>query len=368
MARKKRSRRKHPCGRRRGGKHIVTGSDDIAVKESGALAQVILQRPKALNALSRELIRAFDGALTHFAEAPQIQAVSMTGAGDRAFCAGGDIRAIWEAGSGPFSAEFFAAEYRLIRRIKRFPKPVIALMNGYTMGGGAGIAINAAFRVATEKTLFAMPECAIGFVPDVGASYFLSRLSGHMGAYLGLTGARLGPADLRYLGLADVFVPETGLPALIEDLCRAPENVEKLLRRHGRDPGPAPLADAAPAIARCFDAGDPAEITERLKAEDGDWARQARESMAAASPTSLRLAAECLRRGRRQSFEENVVMEYRLSQSCLTHHDLHEGIRAQIIDRDRNPRWDPAHLEAVGDALVAEHFVVPPQGDLTFPA
>jgi enoyl-CoA hydratase len=341
--------------------------DEITFAERGALASVTLERPKALNALSRDLIRAFDLALQRFAAAETIKAVSLAGAGDKAFCAGGDVRAIWEAGSGPFAAAFFAGEYRLIRRIKRFPKPVVALMDGYTMGGGAGIAINAALRVATEKTLFAMPECVIGFVPDVGASYFLSRLPGRLGAYLSLTGARLGAADLCFLGLADSYVPSQKLSDLIRDLRDAQVRPEDLVKTHGVDPGPAPLEQLVPAIDRCFESDDPAEIMARLSDEKGDWACQARAAMAAASPTSLYLALECLRRGAGQSFEENVIMEYRLSQSCLEQHDFCEGIRAQLIDRDKSPCWKPARLADVSDELVALHFEVPPVGDLNFP-
>lgn len=350
----------------KGRAEALSEEKEISFAEKGAMASVTLERPKALNALSRDLIRAFDSALQRYAVAEAITAVSLTGAGDKAFCAGGDIRAIWEAGSGAFAADFFAAEYRLIRRIKRFPKPVLALMDGYTMGGGAGIAINASFRIATEKTLFAMPECAIGFVPDVGASYFLSRLPGCLGAYLSLTGARLGAADLCFLGLADAYVPSAALANLVRDLGAPWGEPEALVKAHSVDPGAAPLEELVPAIDRCFESGDPAEIMRRLSEEPGGWAVIARDAMATASPTSLHLALECLRRGARQSFEENVVMEYRLSQSCLLQHDFREGIRAQIIDRDRNPQWQPANLADVGVDLVARHFEVPAVGDLSF--
>src|SRR5271165_4623529 len=203
----------------------MSHSDEILFRREGSLATLIINRPQALNALTLDNYRRFDPALREWAADPSVHAVVVRGAGDRAFCAGGDVRAVYEAGRGisgdpDLPAVFFREEYELIRRIHRFPKPYVAIIDGITMGGGAGISVNGAYRIATERTLFAMPETAIGLFPDVGATRFLNRCPGQVGRYLGLTGARLGPADALYCGFATRFVPHDRVGELVDELGR----------------------------------------------------------------------------------------------------------------------------------------------------
>src|SRR3954463_14391318 len=240
------------------------GSEDILFGREGGVATVTLSRPRALNAFTLGMYRHFDPMLRAWEEDPSVRAVLVRGAGDRAFCAGGDVRAVYEAGRGISGARdltsvFFWEEYQLIRRVHRYPKPYLAIIDGITMGGGAGVSVNGAYRIATEKTLLAMPETGIGLFPDVGATRFLNLCPGHIGRYLGLTGARLGPADALYCGFATHFVPRERVPALVGELGRIgwqagaeQEQVEDLLARFHADPGAAPIAARRAAIDRCF--------------------------------------------------------------------------------------------------------------------
>src|SRR5271169_448033 len=237
---------------------------EILLGREGGLAALTINRPQALNALTLDNYRCFAPALAAWAEDTSINAVVVRGAGGRAFCAGGDVRAVYEAGSGisgdpDLTAVFFREEYQLIRQIHRFPKPYIAIIDGITMGGGAGISVNGAYRVATERTMFAMPETAIGLFPDVGATRFLNRCPGQIGRYLGLTGARLRAADALYCGFATHVVTQERVAALVAALAGTAsakdggsERVAALLAEFASDPGPPPLAALCPAIDRCF--------------------------------------------------------------------------------------------------------------------
>src|SRR5437763_11758719 len=239
-------------------------NDDILFGREGDVATVTLNRPQALNAFTLAMYRRFDPMLRTWADDPGIRAVLIRGAGERAFCAGGDVRAIYEAGRGisgdrALTSTFFREEYELIRRIHRYPKPYVAIIDGITMGGGAGVSVNGAFRIATERTMLAMPETGIGLFPDVGATRFLNLCPGHIGRYLGLTGVRLGPSDALYCGFATHFVPRERVPALIGELGRIGwregdehRQLERLLGDFAGDPGPAPLVARRPAIDRCF--------------------------------------------------------------------------------------------------------------------
>src|SRR5215510_14045184 len=220
----------------------MTNLGEILFDRRGALATLTINRPQALNALTLDNYRRFDPALRAWAADPSVHAAVVRGAGDRAFCAGGDVRAVYEAGRGiggdpDLPAVFFREEYQLIRQIQRFPKPYIAIIDGITMGGGAGISVNGAYRVATERTLFAMPETGIGLFPDVGATRFLNRCPGHVGRYLGLTGARLGAADTLYCGFATHFVPHDRVGQLVAALAKG--FAAGILDRCSADPGPA---------------------------------------------------------------------------------------------------------------------------------
>ena len=354
-----------------------TMTDPVLFETIGPLGLVTLNRPQALNALTLEMIAAMDPQLEIWAEDPAIGAIVVQGAGDRAFCAGGDLRAIYD--SGPEAArlmtehpdrDFFRHEYRLNWRIHHYPKPYIALIDGVTMGGGVGLSMHGSHRVATERTVFAMPECAIGLFPDVGGGWFLPRCPGELGAFLALTGHRVRAADTVYAGIATHFVPSDGIPALVDDLAgtdwSAPpqEVVDRVMARHAMDSGVPPLAGDAPAIDRCFAADTVEEVLSRLEAEDGEWAVAARAAIGRNSPTSLKVSLQQLRLGGAMDYDSCVIMEYRLSQRFLAGHDFFEGIRAVLVDKDRDPVWRPAGLSDVTAAMVDRYFE--PLGDRDF--
>ena len=357
----------------------MSGDDEILLGREGGLATLVINRPKALNALTLDNYRRFAPALRSWAADPSVHAVIVRGAGERAFCAGGDVRAVYEAGRGisgdpDLPAVFFREEYELIRCIHRFPKPYIAVIDGITLGGGAGISVNGAYRVATERTLFAMPETAIGLVPDVGATRFLNRCPGHVGCYLGLTGARLRAADALHCGFATNLTPHDRVAELVEALGRTAwepgkerDQVEELLARFAADPGPASLTALQPAIDRCFAGGSVEEILDSLGAEaaaSGEyagWAEETRASLLTKSPTSLKITLRQLAVGRDYGIEAALALEYRLTQHMMAAHDFYEGVRAMLIDKDQAPRWQPATLAEVDDKMIDAYFA--PIGD-----
>jgi enoyl-CoA hydratase/carnithine racemase len=354
----------------------MSEADEIQLHRADGIATLTINRPQALNALTLENYRRFAPALAGWAEDPGVRAVVLRGAGGRAFCAGGDVRAVYEAGRGiagdrSLTAVFFREEYRLIREIHRFPKPYIAIVDGITMGGGAGISINGAYRIATERTLFAMPETGIGLFPDVGATRFLNRCPGRIGRYLGLNGARLGAADALYCGFATHFVGQDRIGALLFALAgiawrkgREFDQVAAQLAEFAADPGPAPLAALRPAIDRCFSADAIEPILDALAAASGDtaeWAAATRAGLLKKSPTSLKVTLRQLIDGCRFDLEEALVLEYRLTQHFMRAPDFYEGVRAVLIDKDHQPRWQPATLADVADAVVESYFA--PLGD-----
>ncbi len=342
-------------------------TDEILLEVRGAAAVATLNRPRALNALTLDMIHAFYPRLGQWAADREIGAVVVQGAGERAFCAGGDIRALYDGGPGSrITAQFFRDEYRLNHRIFHFPKPYVALMDGITMGGGVGLSVHGSHRIVTEATVFAMPETGIGLFPDVGGSYFLPRLPGEVGMYLALTGSRLKAADCLYAGIADAFVPAARLDELVAALA-AGETVEAVLERVAEDPGPAPLSDLREAIDRCF-AGESVEAIEAALEEEGSaWARETLAQMAGKSPTSQKIAFRQLRTGRRLGFDDCMIMEYRLSQRVMAGHDFFEGVRAAVVDKDQTPRWRPASLAEVSDEDIEAYFAPLGERDLSFP-
>ncbi len=354
----------------------MSGADEILIAHEGGLATLVINRPQALNALTLDNYGHFAPALRAWTEDPSVHAVVVRGAGERAFCAGGDVRAVYEAGLGisgdpDLPAVFFREEYELIRQIHRFPKPYIAIIDGITMGGGAGISVNGAYRIATERTLFAMPETAIGLFPDVGATRFLNRCPGHVGRYLGLTGARLRAADTIYCGFATQFVPHERVAELVAALGRitskAESGIDAVLARFAVDPGPAPLAALQPAIDRCFAGGAVEEILAALATEaraggaHAGWAAETRAGLLAKSPTSLKITLRQLQIGLDCDVEAALTLEYRLTQHVMAAHDFYEGVRAMLIDKDQMPRWQPATLAEVSEHMVDAYFA--PIGD-----
>lgn len=336
----------------------------------GAAGRVILDRPEALNALDLAMVRAFAQALDAFESDASVRAVTVEGKGERAFCAGGDVLAFYDARGtdSTVGADFFREEYTLNRQIKRYSKPVVAFMDGITMGGGVGVSLHASHRVVTERTVFAMPETGIGLFPDVGTGHFLSRLDSGVGTWIALTGNRLSAGDC-----LDIGVGTHGLDAAarVGDVVQAiaamaDDDVEAALAPFLGEPPAGTVLEARETIARCFGQPDAQAIVQALETERSDWAERTAAGLARKSPTSVRITLRQLGEARTATFEDELVTEYRMSQACLAGHDFMEGIRAALVDRDRKPQWLPDRLDDVTDQLVARHFTEPPVGDLRF--
>ncbi|MEW2622431.1 enoyl-CoA hydratase/isomerase family protein [Streptomyces sp. NPDC048106] len=330
---------------------------------TGRAARITLNRPRALNALDHEMVRRIDAALTAWQDDPRVETVVLTGAGERGLCAGGDIRAVHDDardGDGTASAAFWRDEYHLNARIARYPKPYVALMDGIVMGGGVGVSAHGSVRIVTERSRIAMPETGIGFVPDVGGTHLLARAPGELGTYLALTGHQIGGGDAVLCGLADHYVPSGELPALLDDLAVMP--VSDALARHEQTVPPGELAAQREWIDACCAAGTVEEIVQRLLAHGSPEAKETAETLFSRSPTALKVTLAAMRRVRRLgSLERALDQEYRVSCAALSSHDLVEGVRAQIIDKDRRPRWSPATLAEVTEADVERFFA--PLGD-----
>jgi enoyl-CoA hydratase len=338
--------------------------DPVLVSRRGALGHIRLNRPRALNSLTLEMVRTISGALDALERDAGVAVVLLDGAGERGLCAGGDIRAIYESGRrrDGHAERFLREEYALNARIASYPKPYVAIMDGITMGGGVGVSAHGSHRVVTERTRFAMPEAAIGFFPDVGATWLLSRAPGEIGTYLALTGQAVGPDDAIYARLGDRLVPSADLPTLHDALAglaqpATSEDVSRTLEALARPPETSSLERNRAAIDRLMSFDDVPSIWRALEREDSEFAAQTLHSMAAASPTSLKLTLALLRLGRASgSLEECLVREYRAAWRALRGHDFYEGIRAAVIDKDRRPRWSPARFDDVSEALVGEHL------------
>ncbi|MFE7095636.1 enoyl-CoA hydratase/isomerase family protein [Streptomyces erythrochromogenes] len=331
--------------------------DDVLVRTEGRAAFITLNRPKALNALSHPMVLRIAEALTSWADDPAVDVVVVEGAGDRGLCAGGDIRAIYEDArtGGAASADFWRDEYRLNALIARYPEPYVALMDGIVMGGGVGVSAHGSVRIVTERSKVAMPETGIGFVPDVGGTYLLALAPGELGTHLALTGTPVGAADALLCGLADHFVPSSALPALARELTA--DSVHAVLERHVEEAPAGGLASAREWIDHCYAADTAEEIVARLLASGIPAAKAAADTLTAKSPTAVKVTLAALRRARRLGPLEKVLeQEYRVSCAALASHDLVEGIRAQVIDKDRDPRWSPAALEDVTPADVDRYF------------
>ncbi|MEV7541115.1 enoyl-CoA hydratase/isomerase family protein [Streptomyces sp. NPDC089915] len=337
--------------------HTPAQDGHVLTSTEGHAAYLTLNRPKALNALSHPMVLRIEEALTAWAADPAIELVVIRGAGDRGLCAGGDIRAIHEDArtGGTASADFWRDEYRLNALIARYPKPYVALMDGIVMGGGVGVSAHGSVRIVTERSKVAMPETGIGFVPDVGGTHLLSLAPGELGTHLALTGAPVGAADALLCGLADHFVPAAALPALARELAVDP--VHAVLERHVAQPPAGELASARAWIDHCYAAGTAEEIVTRLLSSGVPDAKDAAQTLLSKSPTAVKVTLAALRRARRLGPLERVLeQEYRVSCAALSSPDLVEGIRAQVIDKDRTPRWSPATLEEVLPADVERYF------------
>ncbi|TDR94578.1 enoyl-CoA hydratase/isomerase family protein [Enterovirga rhinocerotis] len=342
---------------------------EIVCERRGSVGAILLNRPKALNALTLGMVREMARALDAWEGDPGITRIVVTGAGDRAFCAGGDIRKLYEAGrAGDItpSLTFWREEYILNVRIRSYPKPYISLIDGIVMGGGVGVSLHGSHRVAGDRYSFAMPEVGIGFFPDVGGMYALARLPGEMGTYLALTGARIGPDDAAALGLATHRVPSERMAALEEALV-AGEPVDGVLAASSRPVADAPLLAHSDVIARCFGASSPLAILAALDADGSDFAAETAATIRKKAPSSVAIAFEQIRRAPAMSFEDTMAAEYRIVSRIAEGHDFYEGVRATIIDKDGAPRWQPARLEDLDPGFAASHFEPLPGRELRDP-
>lgn len=343
-----------------------TTQQTVIARRQGALGLITLNRPHALNALDRTMCTAIHTALDAFAADPQVSTIAIEGAGERAFCAGGDVVAMHRAGREglPDWEDFFATEYRMNHAIATCPKPYVALMDGITMGGGVGVSIHGSHRVATGRTLWAMPETGIGMVPDVGSTVHLGRM-GALGRFLALTGARLDGAETLAAGVATHFVPSDRLDALKAALAGG-SDPDTALAAHAADPGPARLAANRAAIDQLFAPDTVEGVLAALDADGSEWAAKEAATIRRMSPIACKLALELLARGARGDTADALRNEYRVVCALKHGHDFFEGVRAQLIDKDRAPKWRPARLEEIGRAMIEAHFAEPAGGDLRF--
>ena len=323
----------------------------IRTSRSGHLGRVTLDRPEALNALNSEMVADITAALQDFAADDAVRTVLVDGAGERAFCAGGDVVMLHDSGKanggrGDGRAEaFWRTEYALNDLIRRYPKPYVALIDGIVMGGGVGLSVHGRYRVAGDTTLFAMPETGIGYFPDVGGTFFLPRLGTDIGNWLALTGARLGPGGCVRAGIATHFVPTERHGALIEALGEG--EAEAVLAEFAAEP---PSEEPIPEAVRAFSGSTVAEILDALDADGSEWAAKQAKTLRRKSPLALDATLRALREGAGMDFRDAMARELDLSLAFLTTQDFYEGIRAQLIDKDRNPGWSAAH----GDDLEAQ--------------
>ncbi|XP_048342735.1 3-hydroxyisobutyryl-CoA hydrolase, mitochondrial [Sphaerodactylus townsendi] len=342
-------------------------SAEVLLEKKGCAAVITLNRPKVLNVLNVSMIRQIYPQLKKWEQDPEIFLILIKGTGGKAFCAGGDIRVITEAGRAGdrLTQDFFREEYILNNAVGTCQKPYVALIDGITMRGGVGLSVHGHFRVATEKTVFAMPETAIGLFPDVGGGYFLPRLPGKIGYFLALTGFRLKGRDVQRAGIATHFIEAEKVAALEKDLTelKSPSkgNVADLLDSYHMkckldQEKEFILGEHMDKINSLFSARSVEELIQNLKRDGSPFALRQLETIAKMSPTSLKMTLRQLREGASLSLQDVLTMEYRLSQSCMRGHDFYEGVRAVIIDKDQSPKWKPATLEEVTDEFLDSCF------------
>jgi 3-hydroxyisobutyryl-CoA hydrolase len=345
----------------------------VELRKINQVGHITLNRPKALNALDLEMVNLLQSHLSECERDENIKMVLVKGAGGTAFCAGGDVKSIRENflnGKHQVALEFFKGEYILDYHINNLRKPYVALLNGITMGGGVGISVHGKYRVATEKTMFAMPETAIGFFADVGGSYFLPRLKDNLGLYLALTGHRLKGQDVKKVGLATHFVSGAKLDSLEKEFLETsglnPEKVDEILKRHDEK-----VADDFDTthIKRCFSANRLEQIFENLEKDDSEWARQQLKLLRKMSPRSLKITIRQLELGATKSLKECFEMEYQMGWRFGKNSDMVEGVRALLVDKCNQPKWNPATHQEVDKKMVDWYFepALPDEDKLVLP-
>jgi enoyl-CoA hydratase len=345
---------------------VTEESDEVLSRVEDGVGFVTLNRPKAINSLNQGMVNTLADVLAEWERDGQVRAVVLSGAGERGLCAGGDVVAIYHSAraDGVAARRFWRDEYLLNAQIGRFEKPYVSLMDGIVMGGGVGVGAHANTRVVTDTSKIAMPEVGIGFIPDVGGAYLLSRAPGSLGLHAALTGAPFSGADAIALGFADHFIPHDKLDAFSKAIVA--DGVEQALAAHAVVPPPSDLEAQRDWIDECYAGDTVADIVAALQAHDAGGANEAADLIATRSPIALSVTLEAVRRaGKLDTLEDVLVQDYRVSCASLRSHDLVEGIRAQLVDKDRNPQWSPASLGEVSTADVEAYFE-PVDDDLKF--
>jgi enoyl-CoA hydratase len=341
-------------------------TDDVLISSERGVGRLRLNRPKAIHALTTEMCEAMSEALLRWRTDSNIQCVLIDHAEGRGFCAGGDVVMLAKSGAGDAhkAKEFFFAEYRLNHLLFTYEKPTVAIMDGITMGGGVGISQPCDFRVATENTRLAMPETGIGLFPDVGGGWYLSRLSGRVGQFMALTGARLDGAECAYLGLATHYLSSNGIEELVDRILKSPGRVKGALGAASETPPDARIADNLSQINRLFASDELEKIVEALEADESEWAEKERMTLGTKSPLSCKVSLRLLAEGAdRATFADEMRAEYALAGRVVKTHDFREGVHALLIEKHNEPKWDPPTPEGVTDAMLDELFAPLPPGE-----
>jgi enoyl-CoA hydratase len=341
-------------------------TEDLITRRDGVAGVISLNRPKAIHALTVEMDHAMTEALLAWKDEPEVEAVLLDHAEGRGFCAGGDVALVRQSAltdGGTRGRRFFYEEYQLNHLLFTYPKPIVAFIDGITMGGGVGISQPAKFRVATENTRLAMPETGIGLFPDVGGGWYLSRLPGRLGQFLALTGARLDGAECLWTGLATHYLPADALAEAKERIAHGHDPAQVLAALAVTPPEPR-IAGNAQAIARHFASDRFADILASLETDDSDWAAKELATLRTKSPQACKVALRQLAEAEQlDSFAANMALEYRIAARVLMLPDFAEGVRAVLVDKDRSPKWNPATPEGVSDDLIAAIFAPLPDGE-----
>ena len=341
----------------------------IKYSENGNTAIITLNRPNNLNALNYEMIISIEECLKNINKNKNIKLIIFKGEGDRAFCAGGDVKSFYEeklTNINKLRKNFFYREYKLNYLIKKYKKPIISFVNGICMGGGVGIAMHSSIVVVSENVKFAMPECTIGLFPDVGSSNFLSKLKSNIGLYIALTGKRLVSGDLIELGLANYCVSRNNFKSLEKRLINIKNmrSVHKIIDEYSEKTNSSIFPSLNKNINNIFKYNKVEKIISLLESSNEIWAEEAFKAMNKSSPTSLKISLKQLRLSKYKSFKDNLIMDYRLSQSCMTGVDFYEGVRSVLVDKDFKPIWSPNKVQDVSSKLVVSHFKSLGKGDL----
>lgn len=358
------------------GAAAVAGTEpDLIARREGAAGIIRLNRPKAINAVTLEMFRDIDKALDAFEADPAVAVILLEGAGERGLCAGGDIRALWESSKvkGDLGKILWREEYILNARIKKFPKPYVAFMDGIVMGGGVGLSAHSSHRVVTEKTKLAMPEVGLGFFPDVGGTWLLSRSPGEIGTYFGLTGQTMNGPDAVHSGFADAVVPSGKLSDLREALTKVragatAADIKALIAGFATGETAGPVAAKQATIDQWFAHDRMQDIVAALQADGSELAQATLKTLSEKSPRGMVVTLKLLRLARTaSSLEECLVREYRAALEVFASDDFREGVRAAVIDKDRQPKWSPPRIEEVTPEMIAPYLAEIGADELKFP-